>query len=89
MGYDAHLLPAFVEGRIGIVESVRGEDVTHVVNSFSLTFAHSHQAVGADGGIGSRDVKMDRRVRVRASLWSDDDIVKVDSGCSAPHVPHG
>ena len=43
--------------------------------------AHSlDQAVGADGGIGSRDVVLIDEVRVRACSLSDDDIVKVDSG---------
>lgn len=47
---------------------------------FLCILAHSlNQAVGADGGIGSRDVVLIDEVRVRAGSLSDDDIVKVDS----------
>ena len=48
---------------------------------FPCILAHSlNQAVGTDGGIGSRDVVLIDEVRVRAGSLSDDDIVKVDSG---------
>ena len=47
---------------------------------FLCILAHSlNQAVGADGGIGSRDVVLIDEVRVRAGSLSDDNIVKVDS----------
>ena len=47
---------------------------------FLCILAHSlNQAVGTDGGIGSRDVVLIDEVRVRAGSLSDDDIVEVDS----------
>lgn len=52
-----------------------------VVDSlFLCILTHSlDETVGANGGIGSRDVVLIDEVRVRACSLSDDDIVKVDS----------
>ena len=77
----AHALPSLVEGRVRVVERVRGEDVAHVDRHVCLAGAvHDvlDEAEGADRGVGAGDLILIEERRVRARSLGNHDVVQVD-----------